>query len=215
MADATYLLQLDQALDRHGLSRDELCRHALAIALFGSRAGGCARPASDWDLLCVGSGSPRRLSGVDLVWIEPGSVEAATWLGGDLAGHVAAHGVWLHGAPPWRLEDVSFTLAARRKEERIARRIGSIAQIWELWRAPYRQKHAVRLRRDVQRLHLLLQRIPIPPTAVLDAAWLAQPASQELEATLCALRADRDLARELVELFVPTEMSAVLAPTVS
>ncbi|HSO00213.1 MAG TPA: nucleotidyltransferase domain-containing protein [Candidatus Nanopelagicales bacterium] len=198
MVDPTCLLQLDRILGWHGLSLDELFQHTSAIALFGSRAGGCARPASDWDILCVGSASARHLPGVDLVWIDASCLETAAWLGGDLAGHIAAHGVWLHGAPAWRIEDVSFSLAARRKEQRIARRIASIAQVWELWRAHYRQKHALRLRRDVQRLALLRAGIPIPPTAALDSAWDAQPASmQQLEATLHALGADRDLAREI------------------
>src|SRR5580700_10587296 len=107
---------LGQALARCGLRLDALRRSAQAIALFGSRAAGCATSASDWDILLIGAGRSCKLHGLDLVWVEPHVLATSAWLGGDLAGHVAAHGLWLEGEPSWSLDAVDFAAAARRKE---------------------------------------------------------------------------------------------------
>lgn len=173
MTEVTPSPRLASALAAHGLTLDILAREASAIALFGSRANGCARPTSDWDVLCIGTGHTRKLSGLDLVWIDARSLEQEAWLGSDLAGHVAAYGAWLHGTPPWHAADLRFDLAARRKEERIARRLQSLARSWDLLGPSYRDKYATLVRRDAQRLEGFIGRAPVRPTALLDAAWRA------------------------------------------
>jgi hypothetical protein len=200
MPDPALLRSFERALAAHGLSRAGLERGSTAIALFGSRADGCERPSSDWDLLCIGNGRSRKLDDLDLVWV--GSHEAAgeAWLSGDLAGHVAVHGVWLHGVPSWRLADVRFDAAASSKERKLACRLRSLTQAWDLLGPAYQHKHATRLRRDVQRLDLLHRRVAVPPTAHLDACWRASQASDDrLRETLLLLGAEASLASAIVE----------------
>ena len=197
MPEAPPLLALHRALACRGLSFDELRGQAQAIALFGSRAAGCAKPVSDWDLLCIGAGRSRKLPDLDIVWVEPRALEASTWLGRDLAGHVAAYGIWLEGEPRWDLGAVDFTAAARRKEESLARSLRALAQAWELLGPAYRAKHATLLRRDVQRWSSLQRRLPIPPSAMLDDRWVAERLRGWLPDALLDLRAGTALAQSL------------------
>lgn len=191
---------LERALRECGMSLDQLCAQAQALALFGSRALGCERRASDWDLLCVGGGRSQRLGRVDLVCVDPRALEGGGWLGGDLAGHVAAYGVWLHGACPWQRGDVRFDAAASRKEERIARKIQSLGRVWEHLGPSYREKHATLVRREVQRLALLGRGAAVPPTAHLDLAWLDDGVAPErLREALALLEVAPWLAEALVE----------------
>lgn len=171
MADPRLLSSVDQVLGQQGLSFSELRRQTRAIALFGSRAAGCERPGSDWDLLCIGHGRSRRRACLDLVWIEEPAVEQLTFLGGDLAGHVAAHGTWIHGEPTHRPEDVRFDVAAQRKEERLVKKLRSFEPAWHLLDPGYQEHDARLLRRDAQRLELLHAGVAVPPSAHLDALW--------------------------------------------
>jgi Nucleotidyltransferase domain len=200
MAEVSQSPRLASALAAHGLSLDLLAEQASAIALFGSRANDCARPASDWDVLCVGPGRTRKLAGLDLVWVEARAIEQQDWLGSDLAGHVAAYGTWLHGAAPWRAADLRFDLAAQRKEERIGRRIRSLARSWELLGPAYRDKYATLVRRDAQRLEGFMGRAPVRPTAWLDAAWRAPgDATRWLSEQLRLLGAEPRLIEALID----------------
>ncbi|MFT3765746.1 MAG: nucleotidyltransferase domain-containing protein [Minicystis sp.] len=188
---------LDLALTRAGLHLDDLRHQAQAIALFGSRAAGCAKPGSDWDLLCIGAGRSRKLRGLDLVWVEPSAIETSAWLGGDLAGHVAAHGIWLSGSPCWDLGAVDFAAAAHRKSDVLARSLAALAGAWDLLGPAYRAKHATLVRRDVQRWFLLQQKLPIPPSATLDESWAAGALHRPLAEALVDLGAPRDFSRDL------------------
>jgi hypothetical protein len=165
-----------------GLSFDQLRREATAIALFGSRAYGCARADSDWDVLCVGSGRSRRLAGIDLVWVPPHAMTDPTWLGGDLPGHVATYGVWLHGESSLTSCALPLDAAAKRKAARIARKLVSVSRVWHLLGPAYRRRDAELVRREAQRLDGLRGGVAVPPTALLDAAW---DGSDESRAWLC------------------------------
>jgi hypothetical protein len=188
---------LEQALARHGLSLDHLRCQAKVIILFGSRAAGCARSTSDWDLLCIGPGRSRRLSGLDLVWLDPAALDTTAWLGGDLAGHIAAHGVWLEGAPCWDLGALDFAAAAHRKEARLARALRALTQSWDLLGPAYQRKHATLLRRDAQRCLLLQRGIPIPPSAKLDDVWAGERSRDWFPNALRSLGATAGLALAL------------------
>lgn len=165
-----------RALSLQGLDLDSLRSSIDALVLFGSRASGCARAGSDWDVLCIGSRdmpSPRR-SGVDWVTLDASNIMTDVWLGGDLAGHVLAYGIWLHGQPAWKLSDVNFDLAATRKRARIARAQSGLSKAWSLLDDVHRGRHVKRLRRDVQRLGYLERKEPVPPSAVLDRSFEEQ-----------------------------------------
>ncbi len=189
---------LDRALARHGIALDDLRRSAEGIALFGSRAAGCAMPSSDWDLFCIGSGDSCKLPGLDLVWIEPGAIATSAWLGGDLAGHVVTHGLWIEGEASWALGAVDFATAALRKEARLARYLHALTETWALLGPAYRAKHATLLRRDTQRWCLLHRASPIPPTAVLDELWAGDSARDWLAERFSDLGARPPLVRALV-----------------
>jgi hypothetical protein len=131
------------------------------------------------------------------VWVEARAVDDP-WLGGDLAGHVAAYGVWLHGERPFRMAEVRFDVAASRKEARIVRLLGGLARVWSLLGPAYRRRHATLLRRDTQRLIELRRSTPVPPTAYLDAAWHERSALP-LRETLLLLGAASPLAEAIDE----------------
>ncbi len=202
-------LRLDPAFQQvvaaAGVDFDDLCRSAHAVVLFGSRAAGCATAASDWDLLLVGPGRSCKRAGLDLVRIEPHALESKAWLAGDLAGHIAAHGVWLSGSPTWDVGCIDFAAAARRKEERLVRSLRALAGAWGLLGPAYRAKHATRIRRDIQRQRCLDGRVPIPPSAWLDERWIAEGTHGALADTLLALlAAPPDVARDIAELALPS-----------
>lgn len=191
---------LSYALSRHGLSLDDLQRSATGIALFGSRAAGCARSASDWDLFVIGDASipDLRAPEIDLVQESPRAVTTAKWLGGELAGHVISYGVWIHGEPTWDREALDFEEAARRKETMLARKLRALERAFRLLAADYRAKHSLSIRRHVQRLGLLEQRVPVPPSRRLDEQWLSDPRRDEVAARLRSLGASPDLVRALL-----------------
>jgi hypothetical protein len=197
MPDHALLSDLCRALACHDLNLDSLRRDAQAIVLFGSRAAGCAELNSDWDLLCVGAGSSRRTYGLDVVWVEPRALQTSAWLGSDLASHIAAHGLWLEGKPSWDLSTVDFSKAAFRKEARLARSLRSLSRAWNLLRPEYQAKHANLIRRDVQRFNLLRCRLPIPPSAMLDALWGGEQQCDWLADALLNLDAQPHLAQTL------------------
>lgn len=198
MADPLLLCSIDHVLAQQGLSFSELRQQASAIALFGSRAAGCARTTSDWDLFCVGQGRSRRIACVDLIWVDAPAIEHLFFLGGELAGHVAAHGTWLHGEPAFQIADVQFDTAAKRKEERLVKRLRSYEQTWHLLDRGYQEHDAKLLRRDAQRLGLLQANVAVPPSAHLDAAWdLMRDRASWLSQVLRALGTSPKLAAEL------------------
>jgi hypothetical protein len=163
---------LDHALRGVGLSWQYLEFHACELVLFGSRACGCASVRSDWDLLCIGDGITRRTPSIDVLWLSRDFVRSHAWKASELAAHIAVYGRWLHGQPSWQAELRSgVNEAFQAKTARIARRIQALERVWNQLSTPYRQKHWVRLRRDLQRHALLREGQAVPPSAWLDAAW--------------------------------------------
>lgn len=194
---------LDRALSAAGVTWPALTRSASQIVLFGSRAAGLARDDSDWDLLCIGEGRSLAVPGLDLVWISPAELTTPGWLAGELAGHVAAYGRWLHGAPDWISAVACGPEAAARKARHLASRLAAIERAWPLLTAPYRRKHLTLLRRDLQRHALLARREPVPPSPSLDAAWRAH---SDPAAALLALAA----AARLDPAFLAAELALAL-----
>lgn len=162
---------LDALLVHRGLSWKELSRNCRQIILFGSRAAGVSREGSDFDLLCIGSGSSHLGQGLDLVFIPPKERQGSRWLGGELAGHVARYGQWLMGEPDWVQRVQPSRGAIDRKAERLRRRLHAVEKNFPLLDAVYLDKHLTLIRRDLQRYETLLQGEPVPPTPLLDQAW--------------------------------------------
>ncbi len=201
MREPVSIEDLDCALSTAGLSLSALRARCSAVALFGSRASGLSRSSSDWDLLCIGEARAIKTRTLDIVAIGEEVTSGERWLGGDLAGHVLAHGVWLHGAPSWGGHDLRFERAVERKIERLSRRIVAINQVWEGLRPAYRRKHALLVRRDVQRLDRLLSTEPVPPTAELDRAWQGTDKDKEsFASSLMRLGAEPSIAAQVTGL---------------
>jgi predicted nucleotidyltransferase len=175
----------------------ELTRNCQQIVLFGSRAAGVSREGSDFDLLCIGSGSSRLGQSLDLVFLAPEDLYGSRWLGSELAGHVARYGQWLAGEPDWVHRVHPSRSAIDRKAEKLCRRLRAVEASFPLLDASYLDKHFTLIRRDLQRYETLLQGEPVPPTPLLDHAWtrLVHP-REELERLARAARLEPEFLLE-------------------
>jgi len=176
-------MQSDAALQRAlagvvrplGLTFEGLAQAASQIILFGSRAAGMARETSDWDLLCIGSGRPVRSRAADIVWVRPEILDTQRWLGCELASHVAAYGRWLRGPDDWRCRARISPAAIERKIAAVRIQSGELQRLWPCLLIPARERHARRLRREVQRVNLMRAGTAVPPARRLDELWAASP----------------------------------------
>lgn len=149
----------------------ELQAHSDQIVLFGSRANGLATRASDWDLLCVQRGKSLLTPALDLICVSEKDINSRRWLGSELAGHIAAYGIWLHGPDDWRRDVFVSDLTVARKGRKIAREIAGLQRYGQALAEGYYNRHQTGIRRDLQRLERLVRNVAIPPTAVLDQEW--------------------------------------------
>jgi len=175
-APATGLLD---ALGAVGLSYPDLVQRSTALVLFGSRAAGCAREGSDWDLLAIGEGPCPVARHLDLVWIHPRDLDSGTFLATELAGHVARYGRWLHGPFDWRSAVACGPAAAERKARRLASRLCALERAWPLLTPGLRCEERTLFRRDLQRFDLLARSEAVPPSRMLDEAWETLPDPQD------------------------------------
>jgi hypothetical protein len=173
-----------------GLSPRTLGQRASEVVLFGSRAAGMAGATSDWDILLVGHGTSVHSGHADVVWIPPEQLTRDSWLGSELANHVAAYGRWVRGPGSWRRDVFCSFEAAAEKERAVAVQLTELRRVWPHLLDGAKARHARRVRRDVQRLRLLQARTAVPPTAMLDQAWEGPRSPRE---TLWALEAELDL----------------------
>jgi hypothetical protein len=145
--------------------------------LFGSRAAGCARSSSDWDVLVVvptpETGCSRRVSvgTLDLVVVSV-ATGSGSWLASELAAHVADFGQLLFGQDCWR-PSVDRVAAAERKLSRTMERAIGLHRAWLSLSMLHRERRALALRLDVQRADALRRRGTVPPTAHLRQEWLS------------------------------------------
>jgi hypothetical protein len=153
------------------LTLDELHRTSEQIVLFGSRAASFGRTDSDWDLLVVGAGRSFHTPVLDLVWVSPHELATPAWLSGELAGHVARWGRWIHGEPDWIAAVRCGAVARARKARRLASRLAALEQAWSLLPPAVHCEERTLVRRDLQRHALLADGQPVPPSRVLDDAW--------------------------------------------
>lgn len=139
---------------------------------FGSRAAGCARDDSDWDVLVVTRAPVLELrirrAQLDLVNVR--FDELNTWASTELAAHVATHGVRIDHGRELTLRSAP-SAAAPRKCVVVDGRAKMLNALWTGLQPEQRRRETVRLRRDLQRAWLLTQGAAIPPTAVLEREW--------------------------------------------
>ena len=156
--------------DRRAL--DELICEASEVAIFGSRAVGVQRSDSDLDVLIVTNQKRRVFAfGLDCVLITAEDIDSSFWLGSELASHVAKYGNWVKGSGEWRRNVCLSDRAIIRKQKRIFSLLRNSAQRWPRLHPVFQMKYRTTIRRELQRLRLLLNRLPIPPTPLLDSEW--------------------------------------------
>jgi hypothetical protein len=163
--------ELHRQLEVGGLPWAVLPRRAHEIVLFGSRAQGVAGQDSDWDLLCVGEGSTSRVGSVHLVWVPSAETFTEKWLGSELAGHIAAYGVWLLGTSHWRERVFVSPIAVAHKQRLVKARLAALNRYQHDLAPARRAYYALRIRRDVQRLLILRGGGAVPASPLLDQTW--------------------------------------------
>lgn len=159
------------ALAAEGISWSSLILTADQIVLFGSTAMGLEEKDSDIDLLCVGAGRRTKSRTLDIKWVSREKLFSDRWLCSELATHIAAFGVWLYGTDDWSEKARVTEETVVWKRRLLTGRSKMMASSWRLLDKSYRLKHAVKLRRDLQRLEILKARHPVVPTPLLDFLW--------------------------------------------
>jgi predicted nucleotidyltransferase len=160
--------RISSVLDVHQLAAAE------QIVLFGSASVGMQSSRSDIDILLVGSSNEKRamkIDGLDVSSIDLNDRHTSRWLGSELANHIARYGVWLRGQDDWSsrcfVSDESIAFKVRKIEARVQ----ALDRAWNYFSAPYQTKHLRLVRRDLQRLELMMARRPVPPGPLLDSMW--------------------------------------------
>jgi Nucleotidyltransferase domain len=174
MMDEAAIRALVHELRSRGVDAAEIAAAGGGVWCFGSRAAGCAKPESDWDVLMIGrapAGEHRiRRGRIDLVKVCVADLGA--WTAGELATHIAAYGVRLDPGRALALH-AAPAVAAPRKCAVTGARARTLDALWAALGPSQRDREALRLRRDVHRAWLLSRGSPIPPTALLEQEWAA------------------------------------------
>ena len=162
------------------LGYDQLFSEASEVVVFGSRAAGVNGPDSDLDLLVI---TPRMdriyAAGLDFVLLLPEDATGMFWCGSELASHISQYGKWLKGSVEWRQNVRISRRAVLRKRQRVTGAAVNAFERWSRLHPVFQTRYSVTLRRELQRLDLLMRQIPITPTPMLDAEWQAGLTSTE------------------------------------
>ena len=163
---------LVRALRRQQISWSALEDRASQVILFGSRAAGVAGRDSDWDLLCIGEGTSLHNGRLDVVWIPPEQLatEACARLR-IAASLVATYGIWLVGEDSWSHLVRISPEAVHHKRQLILCQLSELRRLWSSIIPAGARSISRHIRRNVQRLHFLIEKRAVPPTRVLDDLW--------------------------------------------
>lgn len=159
--------QLGQAFAACALSLPAMVREAEEVVLFGSRAADCADDTSDFDLLLVGRGKRLKRGSLDVIWVRPRALRSPSWLGSELANHVAKFGIWLKGNGDWRNSVFASNASVVSKREKLLVRLSRLYVRRRSLRGDYLQAALVPVVLDLYRLDVLLKRQAVPPAPVL------------------------------------------------
>lgn len=179
--------ELATALSLVGIEASLLQDRCSELILCGSRAQNVSRPDSDWDLVAIGDGIPRRKRGdIDLIPISRALLVSPRWLESELAWHVKSYGVWLKGQPGVWVDQVRITERTLiAKQDRIQYRLDRISEAWTHLSEKARARYLNLLRRDLQRYYSLKRGHDVPSSPVLDTMW-SEATCQETQSTYVA-----------------------------
>lgn len=142
---------------------------ASEIIVFGSFASALETKSSDLDVFCIGRCRTHFKSpSIEILILPEYDVYSELWLGSELANHISFYGVPLDARPEWFSHAQVGEAAAARKERRISAYIRSLEMHWHELSTGARSRYAIKVRRELQRLKLLQNGRPVPPTALLD-----------------------------------------------
>lgn len=173
IANQILLHKLRAAARAKKIDDESFIEKAEQLIVFGSRAAGVNSDHSDIDVLCV---TNRRVSiktsELDCICKTPKEVTEPDWLQSELATHIARYGIWLFGTDNWtdRAQINWKTIAG--KERRVRSLIQNMQRSWPQFHSLFRAKYSTTLRRELQRLKLLRNLVPVAPTPVLDSSWI-------------------------------------------
>lgn len=177
---------LDDCLRTSGIELNHISASGGGVWLFGSRAVGCARVDSDWDLLIIASSHPhetrRKFGNIEIVYVS--LTDLGIWASTELAAHVADFGVRLDSGAPIKINS-NPVVAAARKQALVATRSRFLDRLWVALRPEQLKCELLRLRRNAQRGWVLADGHGAPPTAMLDQRW--SMANKQMRATILAV----------------------------
>jgi PAS domain-containing protein len=86
-----------------------------------------------------------------------------------------------YGGDDWRTATFTGSAAIERKRRRIVSLSRTVTRLWERLHPVFQSQYDVSIRRELQRLRLLEEGVPIPPTRVLDDRWRVEGSSSLFE----------------------------------
>jgi hypothetical protein len=142
---------------------------ASQVVVFGSFASSVETRSSDLDVFCIGDCRTHfKSSSIEILILPEYDLYSELWLGSELANHISFYGVPLDARPEWFSHAKVGEAAAARKEKRINTYIRSLEIHWPELSTGVKSRYAIKVRREFQRLKLLQDGRPVPPTALLD-----------------------------------------------
>jgi len=84
---------------------------------------------------------------------------------------VAAHGIWLKGENDWAYNKTPNRFAIIQKRKKIINLLNAAQTQWENLLPQFQAGQLIKLRRELQRYHLMQRGLPPLPKTMLDARW--------------------------------------------
>lgn len=162
-----------QQLNEANIEWEYLVEIASQIVLFGSRACKKSHSESDWDILIISRFPDHalKIKNFDIIWIDPSQIETHQWLGSELANHVAKYGVLLHGKDTWSSLVYVSAKSIEEKRTKIRNACSQLIRVADDLEPLFIERRIKSIRRDLQRLEILLAGFAVPPTPDLDQIW--------------------------------------------
>lgn len=151
---------------------DYLFKRSEQVVVFGSYATGVQNDESDIDILFVTNEKRIKTKYLDFVCLPPERIDLKSWLGSELANHVAAYGIWVKGNDKWKSNAFISKNALERKKIVILHRL---THLW-IKHSTISRTLMLKLFEDVvmdsYRLVQMSEGLAVPPNKVLVIQFL-------------------------------------------
>ena len=105
---------------------DYLLNKSEQAVIFGSYASGFQLDESDIDILFISKEKNIKTKYLDFICIKPDKLHLKSWLGTELANHVASFGIWIKGDDSWKHEVFISNSSLERKKIIILNRLAHL-----------------------------------------------------------------------------------------